>query len=113
MRGVDVDNSRSFQKLDMSLAKQSLESLHEYVVRRNGRVEIVKAGSPGTTVLVSKAELESLEQAIEILSKVEGAMAMRDEVSRLVANSLGSEPVAPALKAMPAMISPVNSAPIS
>jgi hypothetical protein len=75
----------SFQILDIQTAGSSLEHLHAHVVRCSGRIEI-HCPSGKVCVLISKAELESLEQAIEILSNGSDYKQMCAEISE-VANA--------------------------
>ena len=75
-------SSDSFQVLDIRTAGGSLEHLHAHVVRCSGRIEI-HCASGHVCVLISKAELESLEQAIEILSQSSDYKKMCDEISEV------------------------------
>ena len=88
-------SSPLFQILDINDVRQALEQLHELIARGCGRIEITRAGCDDCCVLISKAELESLEQALEILSNGSEARAMEDEL-RQVAQS-----VVPELPAQP------------
>ena len=60
---------QNFQTLDVTRFRQTLAKLHEAVGCGNGRVEVVRKGCADVCVLISKAELESLEQALEILAQ--------------------------------------------
>ena len=74
----------SFQSLDLNAARVELESLFEQVIRGTGRVEITRNGSSDEScVLISQAELNSLERALEILSSTDSAAEMRQQVLRL------------------------------
>ncbi|HTL31120.1 MAG TPA: hypothetical protein VL282_17950 [Tepidisphaeraceae bacterium] len=83
-------SSSPFQVLDIQSAVAALEQLHGQVVRHSGRIEI-KCSSGNVCVLISKTELESLEQAIEILSQGSDYKQMCDEISD-VAISVGGQP---------------------
>ena len=90
-------SSDPFQILDIQTAGGSLEHLHAHVVRCCGRIEI-HCPSGKVCVLISKSELESLEQAIEILSQGPDYKQMCSEisdvahsVSPVVAAQAGSE----------------------
>jgi PHD/YefM family antitoxin component YafN of YafNO toxin-antitoxin module len=72
------------QKIDVGIARQSLESLHDHVVGKNKRIVISKAGSDECAVLISQTELTSLEHALEILSNTDEGVAMRDRVLRVI-----------------------------
>jgi prevent-host-death family protein len=84
MQGTGAGMQETFQKIDVGIARQSLDSLHDHVVGRSKRIIITKAGSDDAAVLISLAELESLEQALEILSRTDEALEMRDRVMRVI-----------------------------
>src|SRR4051812_34419357 len=83
----------AFTAIEAREAAAIFERLHERVAIHRGRVEITRGGRDGngdlqlndSCVLISKAELDSLEQAIEILSNTDSAAAMRDELTRIAA----------------------------
>lgn len=87
-------SSDPFQVLDIRTAGGSLEHLHAQVVRCSGRIEI-RCPSGNVCVLISKTELESLEQAIEILSQGPDYKQMCTEVSE-VAGACAGTSTAPA-----------------
>ena len=60
-----------------------MDQLHERVARQWGRIEITRDGSPDACVLVSKAELQSLERALEILCETPGGKTICDELKVL------------------------------
>ena len=70
---------------DAAVAGQSLPQLHEFVTRTDARVEITRAGSDQRCVLLSKKELEALEQAIEILSERDDVRELSSKLAVLVA----------------------------
>jgi PHD/YefM family antitoxin component YafN of YafNO toxin-antitoxin module len=77
-----------FQSVDLTAASAALESLFEQVLRKTGRVEITRGdGSEDTCVLISLAELRSLEDALEMLSSTDSCREMRQELLR-IANEL-------------------------
>ena len=76
---------RNFQTLDVTRFRQTLAKLHEAVGCGNGRVEVVRKGCADVCVLISKAELESLEQALAILSDTDGVRAMSGQIAQLAA----------------------------
>ena len=61
---MKIMSSDPFQILDIQTAGGSLEHLHAHVVRCSGRIEI-HCPSGKVCVLISKTELESLEQMLE------------------------------------------------
>ena len=85
----DVNSSgsgSSFRTMDINEVGRALMDLHEQIVSRNGRVEITSGdGSGQRSVIISKAELQSLERALEILSDSEGVQAMAQSLSKLCA----------------------------
>ena len=72
---------------DVSLIASSLAGLHEHVTRTDARVEITRAGSDERCVLISKAELDALERALEILSETDAARDARDQIVHLAAST--------------------------
>jgi hypothetical protein len=84
--GVAAPPPPPFQSLDLRSASGSMEHLFEQVLRRTGRVEITRQGE--SCVLISKAELDGIEQALEILSSTDSGVAMRDGVLRAAAATM-------------------------
>ena len=80
-----------FQTLDVTRFRQAMAKLHEVVGCGKGRIEITRRGCEDVCVLISKAELESLEQALEILTQSDHYKAMCDNISQLVAACSGCE----------------------
>jgi PHD/YefM family antitoxin component YafN of YafNO toxin-antitoxin module len=76
---------QSFQTLDVTRFRQTLARLHESVGCSKGRVEVTRRGCTDVCVLISKSELESLEQALEILTASAEYKAMCDQIQQLVA----------------------------
>ncbi len=74
----------SFQTLDVTRFRQAMAKLHEVVGCGKGRIEVTRRGCDDVCVLISKSELESLEQALEILSQSAEYKAMCDNISQLV-----------------------------
>ena len=64
--------------------------LHEEVVRFKGRIEVTRNGCDDCCVLISKAELDSLEQALAILSDTDGVKAMSSQIAQLAATVEGA-----------------------
>ena len=60
-----------------------LIKLHQLVLKKTKRVELVTRDG-GTSVLISKSELDALEQALEILGDTEEVRAMQDAIARAV-----------------------------
>jgi hypothetical protein len=61
----------SFQSLNLAKVQGELLALYERIACEKGRVEIVDGEGSCECVLISKAELEGLEHALEVLSDSE------------------------------------------
>ena len=57
-----------FQTLDVTRFRQAIADLHEVVGCNRGRVEVTRPECDDHCVLISKAELESLERALQIFA---------------------------------------------
>jgi PHD/YefM family antitoxin component YafN of YafNO toxin-antitoxin module len=73
------------QSYDVSLIASNLVTLHEFVARTKGRVEITRPGSDERCVLISQEELQSLERALEILSDTDDVRDMCGQIAQLAA----------------------------
>ena len=82
---MPTDEMRLFDTVDCAAAQAELEHLLNNVASGCGRVQINGSSPNSACVLISAAELASLERALEILSGTEGAGAMRDQLSKIVA----------------------------
>ena len=83
-----------FQTLDVTRYRETLAHLHQVVGDGHGRIEVRPDGADGDggcCVLISKAELRSLEDALEILSRCAEYKAMCDELTQ-VAAAFGTAP---------------------
>lgn len=78
-------SAERFESYDIGYVSNALRQLHEQVTRRNARVEITRDGCDDCCVLISKAELEGLERALEILADTEQVKAMSNKVAQLAA----------------------------
>ena len=87
-------SSDCFQNLDVTRFRRALANLHELVGCGKGRVEVTRRGCPDACVLISKAELESLEQALQIFAESVEFQQMSNQISEIVAAS-GGMPVLP------------------
>ena len=76
---------RHFESYDVAHVSRSLEQLHADVAQFRGRVEITRQGCDDCCVLISKAELESLERALAILSDTDGVKAIAGHIAQLAA----------------------------
>ncbi|HET6248737.1 MAG TPA: hypothetical protein VFE47_13625 [Tepidisphaeraceae bacterium] len=72
-----------FQSLDLMRLRSAMDRIHEQVAAGHGRIELTRSGCDDVCVILSKAELESLERALEILSETSEYKAMCDNLTRL------------------------------
>jgi len=86
---VDGSGHARFSSLDVSRVRRALARLHEQVSFGQGRVEIKRRGSEQVCVMISKAELEALESALEILSDSAEYKSMCEHLSQLAAATGG------------------------
>ena len=84
-----TEPSNQPKSYDASLIASNLASLHEFVTRTNGRIEITRSGSDERCVLISKEELESLERALEILSDTDTVRGLCGKIAELAAATTG------------------------
>jgi hypothetical protein len=79
------------QTLSVERVRRDLHSLHDLVCRNWGRVEILNEESNADSgcVLISKAELLHLENALEIFCQSPGGRAICDELTRIARESTG------------------------
>lgn len=71
------------QSLDLSRFHRAMQKVHEQVANDHRRVEFTRPGSDEVCVFLSKAELESLEHALEIFSQTSEYKSMCDHISKL------------------------------
>ena len=77
----DDDESSPFTFMSIDQFQSRLSELHGHVCRGKGRVEIRDGQS--TCVLISKEELETLEEALEILSQTSDVQKMERTIAGL------------------------------
>ena len=82
-----MNEGDSFATLHISQVQNDLLSIYEKIACENGRVEILHTDGACRCVLISKAELDSLERAIEMLSDGAGVREMRDSLAQVLAQS--------------------------
>ena len=82
-----------FHTLKLSEFLHLVDDLHVRVSNGHGRIEITRDGCDDVCILISKAELESLERALEILSQTPDFRTMCESLVSLVAAD-GIEPSA-------------------
>ncbi len=82
-----------FETLDVTQFRRALAKLHEQVGCCRGRVEVKRKGCDDVCVLIGKAELEAMEQALEILSNTAEFKAMCATLSEVAAATSGGPDV--------------------
>jgi electron transfer flavoprotein alpha/beta subunit len=73
------------QSLELSEVKRLLGRLHEQVAVDNQRIEIKRHDFDDVCVIISRAELQALEQALEILSESDAYKATAQTLTELAA----------------------------
>jgi len=76
----------AFFSIRVPKAQEVLADLHQEVVLQNGRVEMFSDDLEGTSVIISKQELQSLEKALAILSDGD-AIQQLHEMLRVIGKS--------------------------
>jgi PHD/YefM family antitoxin component YafN of YafNO toxin-antitoxin module len=76
-------SGKLFRTIGAAEATQSLTDLLKQVSAGFGRIEIVGPREDCICVLLSKTELDSLEQALEILSGTTGARQMHQQIHEI------------------------------
>ena len=76
-----------FHTLNLVQFRKLCDELHSRVARGHGRIEITVEGCDDICVLISKAELESLERALEILSETDNFRTMCESLANVAASS--------------------------
>ncbi|HZL38367.1 MAG TPA: hypothetical protein VFC78_23845 [Tepidisphaeraceae bacterium] len=74
-----------FQTLELTRLRRALAKVHGQVAGRHGRIEVTHDGCDDVCVILSKAELESLERALEILTETAEYKAMCDTLTQVAA----------------------------
>jgi hypothetical protein len=72
-----------FKSIDIAHLLRTLGKSHEQVAGWHGRIELTRDGCDDVCVIMSKAELESLERALEIFAETSEYREMCDNLSRL------------------------------
>jgi PHD/YefM family antitoxin component YafN of YafNO toxin-antitoxin module len=76
-----------FHTLNLVQFRNLCDELHARVARHHGRIEITVDGCDDVCVLISKAELESLERALEILAETDDFRTMCQSLSNVAASA--------------------------
>ncbi len=85
-------SAEGFQTLDVTQFRRALAKLHNEVSCCRGRVEVKRKGCDDVCVLIGKAELQAMEEALEILSNTADFQAMCKTLSEVVAAASPSFP---------------------
>jgi hypothetical protein len=81
--------SDSHQSLNLEQVRRDLHLLHQRICSGWGRIEISTTDSSGDCcVLISKAELETMEKALEILCEMPGGKEVCEGLTRIAAESV-------------------------
>jgi PHD/YefM family antitoxin component YafN of YafNO toxin-antitoxin module len=72
-----------FHTLNLAQFLKVVDDLHGKVAKGHGRVEITVDGCDDVCILISKAELEALERALEILSETGDFQNMSQSLSQV------------------------------
>ena len=76
------------QTISIERAGRDLHTLHGQVIRNWGRIEITaKDGSGDACVLISRAELECLERALEIFCESPGGQTICKELEAIASRT--------------------------
>lgn len=73
------------QSLNMTQAAKALRRLHAQICTDQRRVEITRRGCDDICVLLSRKELESLEQALQIFADTEAFLEMSENLKKVLA----------------------------
>jgi hypothetical protein len=84
-----MPSSECFQNLDVTRFRRALADLHELVGCGCGRVEVTRRGCEDVCVLISKAELDSLERALQIFAESAEFERMSKQIAEIVAATGG------------------------
>ena len=79
-----------FQTLDVTRFRRAIADLHELVGCKKGRIELTRPDCDDHCVLISKAELESLERALQIFAESVEFERMSRQIAELVAAADGT-----------------------
>jgi len=78
---------RTHPSVDMTLVGKRIRRLHDQVCGRGQRVEITRAGCDDVCVMISKRELDALEEAVAIHSGTPAHAELCRALARLLAGA--------------------------
>lgn len=73
-----------FETLDAQQLGSGMARLHELVVNRKSRIEITRNGCDERCVIITKQELDSLEEALGILAQTDEFKSMCAHLTDIV-----------------------------
>ncbi len=76
-----MSDTHSFQTLDAATLQADMLKLLCQVAKDKGRIEVTNCDGE-TCVMITKAELDSLEQALDIMFRTSGARHLEQTVER-------------------------------
>jgi hypothetical protein len=79
--------SEMHQSMNIDRICRDLHNLHGHVIRNWGRIEITRDGESGSCVLMSRAELDCLERALEIFCESPAGQAICKELETIANRS--------------------------
>lgn len=82
-------SAECFQTVDVTRFRRALANLHEVVGCGRGRVEVTRRGCADACVLISKAELEAIERALQIFADSAEFKQMSSQINQIVAAAGG------------------------
>jgi hypothetical protein len=85
MSQVAASTEHDNVRVDMTKVGKSIRRMHDRVCAQRGRVEITRAGCDDICVMISKAELQSLERALQIFADSASFAEMADDLKRVLA----------------------------
>jgi PHD/YefM family antitoxin component YafN of YafNO toxin-antitoxin module len=80
----------TFQSLNLAKVQGELQDLYRKVAAEKSRVEIVSGDGSSDCVLISKAELQSLERAIDVLADSEAVRELSAQLAQIMQPQLQS-----------------------
>jgi hypothetical protein len=86
-------SANGFETLDANQLGSGMARLHEMVVNRRSRIEITRNGCDERCVIITKQELDSLEEALGILAQTDEFKAMCAHLNDVVSGQ--AAPVRP------------------
>ena len=77
-------SEHAYPTIDTTGVVESIDQLHSQICTHGKRVEITRAGCEDRCVIISKSELDSLEQALEIFADTDAFAEMSRSIQELL-----------------------------